>query len=346
MIRSALLLIIAVACFSCAPSPPPPPSGPTLACAIANVGTLPASFDPTSANGTPVSAGAAPPNIQADILAAYNTAPPFFKDQLCRLTGIFVTSGPRSWGYRNINDGARYIAISTDLWSGNPPGPITLDEYENRVFGPPLSWPPPGPHDDPTPTYGRVTPNNGTMTILAALAHEFGHLFWSDNLVSPRGTHPQSSRFCSKILTNYWTGNLQPAVWKKFEDTDPNPADITDDPNDPPPPGDPGPREAKVLRMIDALKAGNIKKAHRILGRILAPSRPFPSLLGAFSADEQFVETFTLYTLLHATPPLTSAPLQVSPGLVRDIPATITDRKRLSKVLVCFDPLVNPPSHP
>ncbi len=349
MLRSTFLLaasIIVATCFACAspaPQPPAPAPSVTLACStIANVRMLSPSFDPTLANGTPVSTGPAPANIQADLITAYNTAPPFFKNQLCNLTGIFVTSDFQSWGYRNVSDGSRYIAISTSLWSGNPPAAITLDQYENRVFGPPLSWPQP-PIDSSPPTYLPVTPNVGSMTILAALAHEFGHVFWSDILVFPRGSDPQSSRFCTKILTNSWTGNLQPAVWKKFEDLDANPANIPDDdPSDPPLLGDPGPADAKVIKMINALRANNITKAHKILSRILAQARPFPSLFGAFSADEQFVETFTLFTLMNASPPLTSAPLQISPGLVRDIPATASHRKRLAKVLQCFPPLVNP----
>ena len=351
MVRSIFRLsagVIVGLCFACAPPPSPPPPQKPMArpvCApIANVSMVAASFDPTSATGTPIADGPAPPNIQTDLVAAFNAAPPFFQTQLCQLTGIFVTADPQSWGYRDITDGSRYIAISMSLWSGNPPQPITVDQYQNRVFGPPLSWPPPGPHDDPIPTYLPATPNDGTMTILAALAHEYGHIFWSEVLVFPRGTNPQSSRFCNRVLSNYWTGNLQPTVWKNFEDLDLNPADIPDDPNDPPPPGDPGPREAKVVKMIDALNTGNIKKAHRILWRILAPGRPFPSLLGAFSANEQFVETFMLYTLLHAPTPLTSLPLQVSPGMVRDVPATLANRQRLSKLLQCFDSLVPPPN--
>ncbi len=31
------------------------------------------------------------PNILADLTAAFNAAPPFFKDQLCSLNGIFIS---------------------------------------------------------------------------------------------------------------------------------------------------------------------------------------------------------------------------------------------------------------
>jgi hypothetical protein len=190
------------------------------------------------------------------------------------------------------------------------------------------------------------------MTILAALAHEFGHVFWTDVLISPRGTLPQSRRFCSRILDESWSGGPHSNTfkWQEFDEPDNNPADIGDDPSDPPAPGDPGPGEAKVLRMIAALQSGHVPRAHRILWRILAPGRPFPSLLGAFSANEQFVETFELYTLLHAQTPLKSLPLQVSADLPpRDIPQDLSrpptdpqSRKKLRRALACFDSLVPP----
>jgi hypothetical protein len=296
------------------------------------VGILPASFDPTGSNIAPVPTGPAPSNFQADIQAAYNAAPLFFQNQLCALDGIFVTADAQSWGYRNRTDGKRYIAISTSLWSGNPPKAITLDQYENRVLGPPLSWT--SQIDPSPPTYLPATPNDAT--VLAALAHEFGHVLWADILISPPSTPPQSSRFCNAILSQAWIGGPQFVVWTPFENRDTNPANIPDDPNDLPLPGDPAPSEAKVLKMWDALRQNHVQRAHKILWRILAEGRPFPSLLGAFSANEQFVETFMLYTLMHANTPLTHLPLLVSTGSVRDIPDTISKRKRLSKVLQCF----------
>jgi len=342
MIRAALLLcagIIAAACFACVPPvSPAPPVNPASVCnVVANVQVVSPSFNPTNAVGTPSTTGPASANIQAAILAAYADAPPFFRNQLCSLNGLYVTSDAQSWGYRDINNGSLYVALSTGLWG--PSGSMTLDQYENRVFGPPLSWPLTDPNP---PKYLTATPNDATTTILAALAHEFGHIFWSQTLVSPRGSNPQSSRFCDRILDGAWNGGPAPGAWKAFEDVDANPADILDDPSDPAPPGDPGPGEAKLLRMIKALQNGNVTRAHKILRRIMALGRPFPSLLGAYSADEQFVESFQLYTLLHAVAPLTSAPLQVSPGVVVDVPATLSSRPKLTKVLSCFDSLVNP----
>lgn len=350
MVRSASLLcagLIAVLCVGCVPAPAqqpplPPPPVRTACPVVASAGLLPASFRPTNATVTPQANGPAPPNMQANLLDAYDAAPDFFKARLCGLNGIFVTEGPQSWGYRNIATGGRYIALSTSLWDAAGQ-PITLDRYHNRVFGPPLSWT--NQIDPAPPTYLPATPNHGTMTILAALAHEYGHVLWSEALVWPPGQPPQSARFCNGVLNEAWVGQLQPAIWKGFEDADPNPKNIGDIPGDMPGPGQPGSADAKVLRMLGALDQNRIERAHQILWRILARGRPFPSLLGAYSANEQFVETFMLYTLMRAQAPmapLISLPLQVSPGFVRDIPATLAQRPRLSRVLTCMGQSVNP----
>lgn len=378
MIRNALLLcaaLLAAITFACAPPPsaptpspgavtPPsvraaalPFNGRVYCSTISDVRELSASV-PATADVDPDPNGyapAAPSNMQNDLRAAYDAALSL-QAQLCGLDKIFVTQGPESWGYRNITNGRRYIAISESLW--NSAGPIPLDQYENRVFGWPLCWmrspaaPCSGPpaNDSAAPIYLTPTPNNGTMTLVAALAHEFGHVLWSDQLVYPRGTPAVSGRFCNKVLNEAWNNDplqLQIPVWRGFEDTaGTDPADIPDDdPSDPPLATDPGKKHAKVLEMLNALNVPNFDHAHRILRRILAKPRPFPSLLGAFSANEQFVETFTLATLLRAG--LTSLPLQVTPDpndridIAMDIvtpPAfgQAPSRKRLRKVLSCF----------
>lgn len=371
MIRVVLLLcagILLPAVCACAPAESnplaPTVSGPTVVVDCTSAQTFAASiqllsptFDPTVGSGTPTSAGPPAPSVTSDLAAAYNLAPWFFQTQLCGLSGIFIAPATQnSWGYRNFQDGRRYIALSMNLWPGTTPTAITLDRYEDAVFGPPLSWPTPTslPINDPSPpVYGPAMPNNnGPMMVLAALAHEFGHVFWADVLIPLDPSNPgrpSSSKFCNKILTNYWSGGVQasaPPQWRTFEAEDTNAASITpDDATDP----DGSPQEAedaKIGRLRAALGSqSTIPKAHKILGRILAKGRPFPSLLGAFSANEQFVESFMLYTLMRATPPLTSLPLQVTAGVpARDIPADLKNgqRKRLAKVLACFDHLVPP----
>src|SRR5690242_19354217 len=154
MLRTALILsagLLAALCFACVavvPPPPPPaeaqakPSLTTKAvCSpLAHIKLVSPTFDPTSATGTPTGTDSFPGAdvIKSDIIAAaYNTGPSFFLTQLCTLDGIFVTASSDPWGYRNINDGTHYIAIPLRLWTAD--GVIGLDQYMNRVFGPPLS---------------------------------------------------------------------------------------------------------------------------------------------------------------------------------------------------------------
>src|SRR5215471_11237505 len=129
MIRSALLLcaaLLAAITFACVAPPVAPPAPPSVRAAalsfnapvpcptISNVRELSASV-PATANMDPDPNGnapAAPTNMQADLVSAWGAAPPSFQAQLCALNKIFVTQGPESWGYRNITDGGRYIAIS------------------------------------------------------------------------------------------------------------------------------------------------------------------------------------------------------------------------------------------
>ena len=69
-----------------------------------------------------------------------NLAPAFFQRQLCALDGIYVPQGA-PWGFRNISNGKRYIAVSVQSWQGNPLAAIPLNQYENRIFSAGLSWP-------------------------------------------------------------------------------------------------------------------------------------------------------------------------------------------------------------
>jgi hypothetical protein len=301
-------------------------------------------FDPQNPGAGPQPTTQPLGALQADLQSAYSIAPAYLRSQLCQLDGIFITTDGHSWGFRNIATGQRYIALSTSLWSGNPASAITLDAYENRVLGPPLSWP---TSDASRPNYLPATPNGGSMTILAALAHEFGHVLWADILIYPRGSNPNSANFCGRELDKSWTGGPLPASWTAFGDVDPNQADVPDDDvNDPPGQGDPSAGNVHIKKLLDALRSQppQIERAHQILRRLLARPRPYPSLLGAFSANEHFVETFMLYTMMSATTPLTSAPLQVGPRTIRDIPGDLQPaanhpRPRLFRMLDCFKKL-------
>src|SRR5437764_987659 len=214
MIRSTLLLcavLLAVACSACAPVPvssPPPPPGGYLAAATCGIGGqpflqkvqfLPSGYDASRGYYSPLPAGANPtpidPNSKyaAALQNAFVLAPPAFQNRLCELTGIYV-NGPDpcttdcfrngSWGYR-ASDGSTYVAITAGLWNLRCPDgslPYAYHCFETDLLNQTIGWPPHPPV--PLPQYISANQDADTfdMTILAALAHEVGHVRWYEVL--------------------------------------------------------------------------------------------------------------------------------------------------------------------
>jgi hypothetical protein len=129
-----------------------------------------------------------------DLGAAYCAASPSFQKQLSDLTSVFITCADAancvpsgqypfltSWGYRE-NAATQsmlqhtYVALSADLWPTtlNQP-PITYSQFEYVILDNLLQIPPPPASQPVTIT---TDPDTSTLTVLAALAHELGHVYW------------------------------------------------------------------------------------------------------------------------------------------------------------------------
>jgi len=307
----SILGVVTLVGFACVPPPPPPQvctNGVLNPVPFLKAGFYPMEpydqspeIDPTSVN----------PAIQSDLAAAFQAAPPFFKAQLCGLRGIYINPtgctgyDPSScanlsdsniaedtWGFRARNatrDG--YIAISLGLWKNNIcQGGQTvcvapLQIYETRRLlalldltaernlqslaavqrNPPLNL----------PAYA-IASGGPTLTVLAALAHEYGHILWWNTFVEPGA--PQVSN------TAAWQG-IPVAVperrWVHFGDIAPQP---------------PG---SDVEQLRNFLRAGNYSEAFEHLHLIYANGR-WASALAAFSPMEDFVETYELVVLTSA----------------------------------------------
>jgi hypothetical protein len=322
------------------------------------------SFNPADPNqtGEPKSISIPiPSNITADIQAAFDAAPDYFKTLLCGLAGIYITSstpGLPSWGYRDTaNPGNRYIALSrTALWPVNGYGAQPLNQYATATINALL----PKMQNDPAPVnYAAAKykpalptswPSDGPMTVLAVLAHEMGHIVWLDVLVPTPATDPDFAAFCTtgNFPRDSWTAKPYALRWQEFGLVNDYPQEFPDEAglhgdSDDLPPADA--RISKLKSRLDVAentgKSKDYKKARKTMARILATTRPWPSLFGAFSINEQFVEAFTLYTLLRAKSGLTSLALSIPDGnpAVQDIPATLGSRANLKKMLDCFKPL-------
>jgi hypothetical protein len=336
MTRSALLLsavALTVACFACAQGQAPLvalPLGQSAAGPICRVDDpqsfvdavqlLPASYNPNG-NQRPVGSRYGwPKAVSDDLKNAFSKAPPFFRQHLCGLDGIYIscpTNNPNvcdftgtagffagAWGFRSRghdDPGKTYIALSAGLWPSAHSAP-TLSDYETQVL---ISF----PGSAGSKVY-IATPNDSWMTVLAALAHEVGHVRWT---LTTRQTPGSRYDFRSLIQCPRgdffadWTYNrnnpdhphLQPRRgWRNFGDRS-NEA----------PPNEP------VLDHVNppTFAALNLTPADSLY-QLYQAYQPWPSLFGAQTPDEDFVETYVMavltgYAYVPNGPPSFSGPL-------------------------------------
>jgi hypothetical protein len=288
----------------------------------------------------PVGNGSVPidPNTSpyaAALQNAFALAPGEFQNRLCDLTAIFI-NGPEScntiaclgssWGYRSFRTGQEYVAISAGLWNlGCPDGSAYAYHcFETDLLNTTVNWR--GVNSFP-PQYSKANPeaDNFDMTVLAALAHEVGHVRWYD-IFNPdhpgQGYNPNNSTFCDGgFFANSWTSPIhKPAQWRGLGDR--NQGNGAPDRHLNPP----------QISMIDrAIRTGDVPTVLMYLDELYQPDalQPWASYLGAISPDEDFVETYKLWVLTNAQPgavqdegPLTSLPIIFLNGTIEDIPKT------------------------
>jgi hypothetical protein len=136
------------------------------------------------------------------------------------------------------------------------------------------------------PAY-EVSSDAPALSVLAALAHEFGHLLWWDVFVEPGSERiSNTATFCNGRFypSGAWQGspvNLPPYHWISFGQIRLQPKD------------------SDVLQLQRFLLSGRYREAFDRLHRIYS-NRRWASALAAFSPDEDFVETFELLVLIKA----------------------------------------------
>lgn len=333
MIRSALLLcagVIFVASVACAPAsspPPPPPVAPhglancdvnkpnnfPLAVTMLAPGFVPGNLQAPAPPNPPL---ALTPQMQTDLIAAFTAAPPIFRKALCKLDGIYIDpSAPSSWGFRDPNSHARYIGLAANLWGSNGNSPVSVySDYENSVLDQVMTqynmpWPAPSGTVPYAPEY--ESPVSGTSgfdvdtsatTLVAMLAHEFGHILWYDKV---KGGDPnyKPNNFCSASGNNFFTGSWQgtvnqPKTFVEFAKQSQN---------------TPEPGTGSIAALQAAIQAGQLGTAASDLNTIY--TTVWPSLLGAVSPEEDFAETVKMFVLTlpgaNQSHPITSMPLDI-----------------------------------
>jgi hypothetical protein len=179
------------------------------------------------------------------------------------------------------------------------------------------------------PAY-EVSPDTPALSVLAALAHEFGHLLWWDTFVQPPGSDyvTGTATFCNSRFypSGAWLGNsvdLPPYHWIGFGQIRLQPKD------------------SDVLQLQRFLHSGRYREAFDRLHRIYSNGR-WATALAAFSPDEDFVETFELFVLINAglrqASVTTYGRVRHLDNIVRDVNVT----PFLQTKLQCFESLSQP----
>jgi hypothetical protein len=362
MIRLTLLGvagIFAVACSACAPAPVPTPIiGPssgsgtgTPNCTAtefaASVQVLGAAFDPTKLKpppaGTPLDKNTNGGAWQ-DLSDAFDAAPAKFKERLC-MTSVLIDpyydqKNPLSWGFRKPNTMERFIGLPSFLWGG---GTLTSNAgkysaYETDVFARIFEratgqkW---DTNSAYPPIYGEPK-SSGTsvdtsgMTVLAILAHEYGHTLFYElfkgNDPYPPNTATKAWGFCRSpaaarngYFDNTWLSiTIPPDYWTYFgaaTDLHANNLVQIGDIQNELSPNKPKPNWGNIATYVAALYANDNYPAPS--GRV--QSGRWPSLYGAISPIEDFVEAFKFAVLTHPGTnrgkPVTSMPIYITSGL-------------------------------
>lgn len=319
--------LLAAACFACVPA-----GGPLLVSAVRfagcpvvdNIAMLPQQFagmaDPRFV--PPANLGSAPHDMSAGIKAAFDRAPVFFQNQVCSLDGIYIAPGGDSWGLRNPDNGKRYIALSADLWSHGGQ-PQRFSDYKTGVVQRLLEW------TGPTFTAMPNDPSHDPpMTVLAVMAHEFGHVLFYDSFVPRRGTTPtyDSTALCgANFFDQSWVMNtipLEPVYWRRFDDI------VAWHQH--------GLQIGDFQGYADGKAVGQFYDGKGSTAGHPSSTAEWASLLAGFAPDHDFVETFELFVLVNSKTPLKSLEISI-PGYGKsDIPRTCSSRQTLVTKLTCM----------
>jgi hypothetical protein len=288
------------------------------------VDVLPTGYDPQAlfpAYVRPPTAGSAPPpagstlaSMVSDIRTAFSNAPGFFQYQLCGLDGIYLsTDWTQSFGFRenpkqlppNTTHFGRYVVLSASaIWgsTGTPAAP-NFSAWETTLLHNLLNWPGSDTYPPKFAAGVPATTDVGTTTVLAALAHEFGHVLWYDTFRPTSGGAYDFNTFCGgSFYSGSWAHVDPPPTWRTFGDTQGEPVASPD-------------AQGIKVKINDILLAlannttNGLNQADQTLRKIFKEENHWASLFAAFSPDEDFVETFKFAVLQNMVNPLQSLQL-------------------------------------
>ncbi len=344
MIRSALLfgtVLIVAACLACAPvatfAPPASMAGaaslasgtcPDGSKYLSKVSYLARPFQPDTGLNAPTGT-ALPDPYGPDLVQAFDIASPTFQARLCSVDAIYVqgtacTSDEQcfgeSWGWwqsTNKFHGGRLVGLSAALWSYKPaPGAPSgaYSRYETdlmntvlplksaRYSGAASCSSPGGCRCD---SGGNCTSADiFPMALLAALAHEVGHIRWYDLVVTydpVSKTYSAPRNICtdgSEFFSGWGQPVKGPPKWRHVLTPQQRRSDW----------GGPGSNWPNIHRNIPHIRdidwSGNQEdRANKTLA-LLVGDQPWASVFGSISPDEDFVETYKFKVLTTARLPV------------------------------------------
>jgi hypothetical protein len=370
-------IIMEMSLFACAPPTPPAggvaaPPPPTIAATcsplvfLSKVHFLAQTSPPFSLpdsgfqNAPPTDFTSINTTIVQDLTDAFNAAPDFFKNQLCNLNGIYIDRtgcasydpssctgpGPSDllWGFRAFdgsgNSAGEFIGTWLGLWQQGVGGHApALSKFETGRLQALLNW---KSSNAPAVATDSDT-DTAAMTVMVVLAHEIGHVFWYDAFVvksdgSPNpGGSSDFSKFCGgtfytpggaqgswllppSVPDNRWVSFGEPRNYHKADDVD-------------------------MTKLGFNLDHGKFPEAGDLLHGVFAgiQNGRWASALAAFSTDEDFVETFQLFVLMHARPPLQHLRVRIvgkAQRYLEDIPYTFNQKPELVRKSRCFNYLL------
>jgi hypothetical protein len=287
-------------------------------------------------------------SILRDLGRAFSEAHPFFKGQLCNVAGIYIdrtdcdSNDPRtcrlsdvdiasySWGFRSNPSGDKYIGISLGLWKNGGQLP-PYDQFRTRHIRALLKTLSPKAEHDPRPPRHIPVPEFAptAATLLAVLAHEYGHALWFDTFVVKDDGTPDpggpinTDLFCfGTYYSDSWRDKVDLPLtrWIGF--------------------GDVRNRHRTSGIDVDDLRSYLGQENFILVGNFLQKvysGGEWSNLLAAFSPDEDFVETFELYVLLWSYSGL-SSPIEITGTTTQtyDIPRTWMSAQSLTRKMSCI----------
>jgi hypothetical protein len=321
MTRSTFLrcaFVLAGACFASAASPQRPTSGgglgPQVTCAATDfqkkVSYLTIPFSPGPGITPPATSSSSPDghDYAVDLGHVFDAASPSpdFQNALCTLDAVYINAVPcptrtecfqNSWGWRQsvpTTPNGRIVALSIGLWDENK-----YTKYETDLTRSIL--PPSGSgvsySCSSSDSYCKSI-DNLTTALLAALAHEVGHIAWYVEVSSVLGP----DYFCNQDFfgTSWYWGVQRPPVWRAL--STPTQRSTLDEWRN-------IHKKLPHISQIDNPGSGDDPK--QFIYELLDKSQPWASLFAAVSPDEDFVETYKFEVLMTAYPNLTSVKIKV-----------------------------------